>query len=417
VPPPARRGTIVVSVIAAALVVAVLVSVIAHRNRQRQERAALRQTARIATVEQKDFVRSLRVHGTVEAVESHVIAVPRLSGQGMWSLVITKLVRNGSPVKTGDTLVEFDRQAQLNNVIEKQADYRDLVEQIRKRQADQATQRAADETELKQAEDAEKTAELEVSKNEILSQIDAEKNLLNLEEAKAKLQQLRKTFELKRRSARADMRILEIQRDRAAAAMRWSEENSKKMVINSSIDGIAVVGATWKAGSMSDIQEGDEVRAGTPLLQVVDPSHMQVRARVNQADVGDLHAGLPVRISLDAYPELSFPGRLESIGAVAQVSSFSQKVRNFMVIFSLNGADSKLLPDLSAAVDIEVERQSGRLVAPRDAIFQEGDRAYVMADNGSSFEKHEVKTGASSDVEQVILSGVGKDAALLRNPN
>jgi hypothetical protein len=403
--------------VAAALILAVLVIVIVHRSRLRRERTALRQTARIATVEQKDFVRALRVHGTVEAVESHIIAVPRLSGQNMWSLIITRLVKNGSPVKTGDLLVEFDRQAQINNVIEKQADYRDLVEQIRKKQADQATARAADETELKQAEDAEKTAELEVTKNEILSQIDAEKNVLNLEEAKAKLQQLRKTFDLKRRSARADMRVLEIQRDRAAAAMRWSEDNSKKMVINSSLDGVAVLGGTWKAGTMSDIQEGDEVRAGTPLLQVVDPSHMQVRARANQADIGALRVGMPVRISLDAYPELTFPGRLESIGAVAQVSSFSQKVRSFVVIFSVNGFDPKLLPDLSAAVDIELERQAARLVVPRDVIFQQGEHAYVMADNGSSFEKREVKTGEASDVEQVVLSGVQKDAAVLRNPN
>ena len=418
VPPPVRpkrRFLLVLLLAAAALLV--LGVVVLEKSRQRRERATLRQTTRVALVEQKDFVRTLRVHGIVEAVASHTIAAPRLSGQGLGSLIITKLVKNGSAVKRGDLLAEFDRQAQLNNVIDKQAAYRDLVEQIKKKQADQASARAADETQLKQADDAEKTAELEVAKNEILSQIDAEKNLLNLEEAKANLQQLRKTFELKRRSAQADLRILEIQRDRASAAMHWAQGNSKKMVVESSLDGVAVVNSTWKGGTMSDIQEGDEVRAGMSLLQVVDPSRMQVRARINQADIGELHAGLPVRISLDAYPELSFPGRLESIGAVAQASSFSQKVRSFIVLFSVNGADARLLPDLSAAVDIELERQKGQLVAPRDAIVRENDHTYVMADNGSSFEKREVKTGAGNDVEEVIVSGVERDAIVLRNPN
>ena len=92
-------------------------------------------------------------------------------------------------------------------------------------------------------------------------------------------------------------------------------------------------------------------------------------------------------------------------------------MRAFVVTFSVNGFDPKLLPDLSAAVDIELERQPGRLVAPRDAFFKQGDHTYVMADNGSSFEKREVKTGETSDVEQVILLGVEKDAAVLRNPN
>ena len=50
----------------------------------------------------------------------------------------------------------------------------DLMDQIKKKQADQASARAADETELKQADDAEKTAELEMKKNEIISRIDAE---------------------------------------------------------------------------------------------------------------------------------------------------------------------------------------------------------------------------------------------------
>lgn len=397
--------------------VALAASVGWRNSRLRQERASLRQAARVGLVERRDFVHRLRVHGIVEAVASHTVAAPRLSGQGLGSLIITKLVKNGSAVRRGDLLVEFDTQAQLNNVIDRQATYRDLLEQIKKKQADQAAARAADETQLKQGEDAEKTAELEVAKNEILSQIDAEKNLLNLEEAKANLQQLRKTFDLKRRSAQADLRITEIQRDRALAAMRWAQENSKKMVIYSSLDGVAVINSRWRGGSMSDIQEGDEVWAGTSLLQVVDPSRMQVRARVNQADIGGLHTGLPIRIGLDAYPELSFPGRLESIGAVAQASAFSQKVRTFIVLFSVNGADARLLPDLSAAVDIELERQKNQLVAPRDAILKENGHTYVMTDNGSSFEKREVQTGDTNDVETVIVSGVDKDATVLRNPN
>src|ERR1700694_2342598 len=121
--------------------------------------------ARTAIVERKDFVRTVRVHGIVEAVESHGISAPRLSGQNLGSLVITKLIKNGSPVKRGDVLVEFDRETQARNILDKKAEYLDLVDQIKKKQADQASARAADETELKQAEDAEKTAELELKKN------------------------------------------------------------------------------------------------------------------------------------------------------------------------------------------------------------------------------------------------------------
>jgi multidrug efflux pump subunit AcrA (membrane-fusion protein) len=374
------------------------------------------QTTRTATVEQKDFVQRVRVHGIVEAVESHTIAAPRLSGQGLNTLIITRLVKNGSAVHEGDVLVEFDRQAQLKNVLDKEAEYKGLVAQIDKKKADQAAALAADETELKKAEDALKTAELEVKKNEIVSRIDAEKNQENLEEAKATFEQLSQTFALKRQAAQAELRILEIQRDRALTAMKWAQGNTQKMLVRASMDGVAVINSMWKGGSMSDVQEGDEVRAGFPFMQVVNPARMQVRARVNQADIEELRLGQSVHIGLDAYPELSFTGKIESIAAVAQNSAFSTKARNLVVLFSINGTDPKLLPDLSAAVDIEISREPNVLVAPRDAVVRENGKTFVLAKNGSGFERREVKLGAANDVEQVIVSGVEKGTVVLRNP-
>jgi multidrug efflux pump subunit AcrA (membrane-fusion protein) len=375
------------------------------------------QAARTATVERRDFFHTVRVHAIVEAVESHTIAAPRLSGQGLNTLIITRLVKNGSTVHQGDVLVEFDRQAQLKNVLDKEAEYKGLVAQIGKKEAEQAAARAADETELKKAEDALKTAELEVKKNEIVSRIDAEKNLQNLEQARATYQQLTQTFDLKRQAAKAELRVLQIQRDRALIAMKWSQSNTSKMLVHASMDGVAVINSMWKGGTMSDVQEGDEVRAGFPFMQVVNPARMQVRARVNQADIDQLRLGQDVHIGLDAYPELGFAGKVESIAAVAQTSAFSTKTRNLVVIFSINGTDPKLLPDLSAAVDIQLDRQPDALVAPRDTILAENGKKFVLAKNGSGFEKREVKLGGVNDVDQVITSGVEKGAVLLRNPS
>ena len=59
---------------------------------------------------------------------------------------------------------------------------------------------------------------------------------------------------------------------------------------------------------MVEIQEGEEARPGMPIMQVVDPSAMLVRVKVNQADLHQLRAGQPAQISLDAYPEPGIPG-------------------------------------------------------------------------------------------------------------
>jgi multidrug resistance efflux pump len=413
-PPPQKRR---LRLIIAAVVVAVVVITVVVRRSASNRSAAGAQATRTAIVEQKDFVSKVRVHGIVEAVESHTIAAPRLSGQGLNTLIITRLVKNGSAVRQGDVLVEFDRQAQLKNVLDKEAEYKGLVAQIAKKEAEQAAAGAADETELKKAEDALKTAELEVKKNEIVSRIDAEKNLEDLEQARATFQQLTQTFDLKRTAAKAEKRILEIQRDRALTAMKWAQSNTEKMLVHASMDGVAVINSMWKGGTMSDVQEGDEVRAGFPFMQVVNPAQMQIRAKVNQADIEELRQSQSVQIGLDAYPELKFGGRVESIAAVAQTSTFSGKARTVVVLFTINGTDPKLMPDLSASADIEVERQPNALVAPRDTVIKENGKSFVMVKSGSSYDKREVKLGAANDAEQVIASGVEKGAELLRNPS
>src|SRR5205823_8737295 len=114
---------------------------------------------------------------------------------------------------------------------DREAEYRDFIEQINKKRADQMAARAKDETELVQAEHAARSAELDMLDSELVAPIKAEQNKLVLEESRAKLAQLRQTFGLKRRSEAADLRIVEIQRDRAFNAWKHAESNAEKMKI------------------------------------------------------------------------------------------------------------------------------------------------------------------------------------------
>ncbi len=295
----------------------------------------------------------VRIHGSVEPVRSQPVFVPRLSGTGVNSVVITRLAKPGVRVKKGDLLAEFDSQAQVKTARDREAEYRGFVEQINKTRADQTAARAHDEMAIHQAENAVKSAAIDVSTNEVRARIDAEKNQLALEEAKAQLTQIRKTSELRRRAEVAALRILEIQRDRARNAWRHADENTRKMRIVSPLDGLVVLKTTWKNGSFGEVQEGEDARPGTPIMDVVDPSAMRVRARVNQADIDRVKVGQAVRITLDSYPERTFSGQLQQLSPIASTSAMSTRVRTFLAIFSIDGSDPHLLPDLAAAVDLQ----------------------------------------------------------------
>ena len=79
---------------------------------------------------------------------------------------------------------------------------------------------------------------------------------------------------------------------------------------------------------------------------------MRVKVKVNQVDVHRLVVGSPARITLDAYPDRSYPGRLTQVSPIAARGAFSPKVRTFTAIFDIDGEHGQIAPDLSAAVDV-----------------------------------------------------------------
>jgi HlyD family secretion protein len=413
--PPAFRSRLLLAFAALIVVVLAGAAMMSARDPSVSETAQSGRRQNTATVTRRDFVRSVRIAGTVEAVQATTISTPRLAGQNTPSLVVTRLIRAGSIVKPGDLLVEFDRQDQLKNALDRRVELSDLEQQIKKKEAEERAARAKDESELKLAESTRGRADLEILKNEFLPKIQAEKNQQALEEAKARLAQLKTTFDLKRKAAEADLRILQIRRDRAENAMKQAESNADKMAILSPIAGMAVVRSMWKSGTMSEIQEGEEVRSGMPVVDVVNPAMMRVRAKVNQADINDLQVGQPVRVGLDAYPALSFNGSVAQLSPLGVRSTLSAKVRTFVALINVEGSHPNLMPDLTASLDIELSRVPRAIVVPRDAVRHDGDRAFVSVRSGSSFEDRPVVLGALNAHEAVVTSGLDEGVTVARN--
>lgn len=358
-----------------------------------------------STVVRGTFVRTLRLNGLIEAVESVAIQTPRLAGAGGQSLIITQLAPKGTQVRKGDLVIEFDRQQQLRNALDRRAEWQDLDEQIKKKRADQLAQDAKDATELKKAESDLSLARLEMLKNDMVPRIEAEKNKLSLEAADAKVRQLKTVLTLKRASADADIRILETRRDRLGIVVRQAEQNAERMSVHSPIDGLVVYRQLWRGGQMGEPQEGLEMWPGSALLDVVGSKAMRVRAKVNQADIDQLKTGLLAGVRLDAYPAKTYRARLDQLSPVAVPSSFSNKVRVFNAIFTIDGGDPALTPDLSAAVDVELERREETLLAPLDAIEYKDGKAFLRVRHGSSVDLRPVTLGPHNDTHIVIASG------------
>ena len=365
-------------------------------------------------VERKNFAQILRLNGTTQASRSFVVLAPKLEGAQVGSMVITKLVPAGTHVRKGAILVEFDPQAQTKDYLDKKSTYENLVGQTAQKQAEEEIARAKDDTAMKQAEDELKRAQLELQKNEIVSRIDAEKNQEALDEAQATLKQLKQTYELKRAASASTIRIQEIQRDRALEAMRYAQGNAARMVVHSPMEGVVVYNTIWLGGRMGTVQQGDQVRPGVPFLQVVDPSQMEVRVELNQVDLLKVHPGQRAQMHLDAYPGMTLPAVLEELSPLGHPGQFAQDVRSFAARFSVQGTDPRLLPDLSAALDVDLGSQKNVLVIPWQSIGNEADHAFVWLKTTGSFEERTVQTGSRNDFEAVVVSGLAEGDTIRR---
>lgn len=362
-------------------------------------------TIRTAAALRGNFTRKLRLTGSTTAVTSYPIAAPRLAGE--WGqMTIVHMQSNGAHVKRGDVLVEFDRQNEIENYLNHRATFMDLSEQVAKLQKNNAAAQASDETAIQTAEDQLKTAQLEMQRLELLARIDQEITRLQLAQAQASLQELRRTYKLKRTEAAAKLRDLELQRDQAQRDMLHSQSNEERMIVHSPISGVVVLQTVWDGGRLATVAEGDQVRPGQMFMEVVNPSEMEVSAKVNQMDVANLHAGQQAVVRLDAYPGLALPARLVSVGPIATHGQFSDSVRDFSAMFSVKAGDPRLMPDLSAAVDVDLDQQANAVMVPNDCIASVKGKAFVFVKAGGGFRRQEVTLGPQNNLKTVVQSGL-----------
>src|SRR5215470_9311319 len=350
----------------------------------RKAQASPNRSDSIVRVERKRFSQTLRLNGTTLAARSFAVLAPRLEGAQVGSMVVTRLAPAGLPIKKGDLLVEFDPQAQMKDYLDKKSTFDNLVSQVAQKRGEEDVARAKDDTAMQQAEDELKRAQLELQRNEIVSRIDAEKNQEAADQAQVTLKQLKETYQLKRAAAAAGIRILEIQRDRAMEAMRYAQNNASKMIVRSPMAGVVVYNTIWLGGRMGTVQQGDQVRPGLPFMAVVDPSQMEVRVELNQVDLLKVQTGEHAKMHLDAYPGIELAATLDDISPLGHNGQFSETVRTFSARFSVQGTDAKLLPDLTAALDLDLGSQEDALLVPRQSVeFDSGNACVWVEDRGA----------------------------------
>src|SRR6185437_3007480 len=279
-------------------------------------RAVITTAAAALLVCAADAPHHVRATGMIRAVHSQTVLVPRIEGVG-GNQTLAAVAENGAMVAPGDTLAMFDRANETRLLQDAQSKYDDLLHQIEQKKAmnnSNAEKRVAD---LQQAQADLKKAEIESRKGPVLSAIDQEKNQVKLDDAKTHVASLQKSGHFHEIGEAAELRILELQRDRQQVAVNRQTRNAELLSVKAPIRGMVALENIFRNNTLGHAQEGDQIWPGSPLLRLFDPTAMAVEVSVGEPDGRYLVPGARAKVHLDAFPELTVTAHLESANPVA----------------------------------------------------------------------------------------------------
>lgn len=154
-----------------------------------------------------------------------------------------------------------------------------------------------------------------------------------------------------------------------------------------------------------DVQQGQRVSAGQPLMTVNGLSTVWVEAALPQAVTGTVRRGTPVTVNVDALPGRDFHGTVETLLPDIDPMTRTQRAR-----IVLDNADGALSPGMFASIRFSSENGKAVPVVPSDALITSGAQARLIVVQGNGrFRPVAVRTGRSSEGYTEILAGLKGD--------
>lgn len=316
---------------------------------------------RLGKVQAEDLQVSVREVGVVDPVQKADVKSP-VSGR-----VLTLKVREGAVVRQGDVLAEI---------------------------------------------------EPDVNQAQSLSDVQA-----SVKDAELRLQDAQRDFTLQKTLfeqgliGRDPFRSSEIRRDQAAEVLRASQMRyqivedrgipisgnaaSQKARVTSPMAGVVIkkgveAGETVTSGVSS-------FNAGTVIFTVADLNSLIIRVNLNEVDIAKVHVGQPVRITLDAYPQKVFTGKVTFVSPSAELI---EKIKVFKVEIGLDELGDSFRTGMSANVEILGEKRDKAVSIPLEALQKRDGKtvAYRLKANLKPQQLAEAKDGLAGRNKFIWLS-------------
>lgn len=183
--------------------------------------------------------------------------------------------------------------------------------------------------------------------------------------------------------------------EEAQAGVASAEANLQNAKIIAPISGVI---------TEQDAKVGQQATPGTPMVSIIGNGGFEVDTGVSDTDVGKLAVGDVATMTLDAFPNETFSGK---VFYIAPAQTDTQGVISYLVKVSFDKADSRLKSGLTTNVAIQAKQDTGVLILPQYAILQNNSGTFVETVTGKMTTTTPVTLGISDENGNVeMLSGV-----------
>ena len=351
------------------------------------DRSAIEPPHPTVEVTRGTFTDVVEIRGEVRPVRSTIVLAPLNAGE----LVILKIAKNGTAVKAGDVVAEFDAVTMRRTIQDKQSE-------MRTAQAEGDQARAQSTITLEERNRAVRRAQFEVEKAklsimdaDIVGTAETEKSRLALADAEQRLKEALAAEHAAQVTIKSDFAARDRRVEKIKADLARAESAVASLAAVAPRDGTVNILQNWRGGGpMStppEFRPGDKTYAGAPILELPDLSSVFLVARLDEADRGLLKNGQTASIRADAVADRDYQATISDISLLARVdfSGGWPPTKQFDMQITFTNPDERLRPGMSAMARIGVGQIPDVLMVPTKAIFTESGRPAVYRFTGRQF--------------------------------
>ncbi len=358
------------------------------------------------TVGASDIDHTILITGELRAEKSRDLTVPRI--RSGFASAVTYMTLEGTQVKQGERVLEFDASALLSLQSEAERRLDEAKLRIEKTKADLEAQRsdllaalATADANLKVAQLYGKIPkELQPANTYQKYQLDLEKAVLARDKAREKLKNLNDTYA-------AQMALVEVDKSQAEIDLKKIRGDIDKLQVDAPQDGIVIYGDNW--ASNRKIQIGDNLFPGMTVITLPDLSTMQVVGFIYDTEFRFLSRGMDCDLRLDAVPGKMWRGKILSLTSVASRKGFASQHKVFRAVIQPEAIDLDVMkPGMTVRAEIRVSLASKVIAIPREFLGVDAKGRYYVLKGSDDRRVAEqfVSVGVFSDRNVQITSGL-----------